>query len=430
MLLALPRGAVPVGGGLMVLGLTSYAFLAVAARNLSPQSFATLSVLWVLVYTVGPGLFLPLEQEIGRALADRWARGMGSGPLLRRAALLGLVVLGILFAATMIAGPALIAHLFDGSGLLLGGLLLSLLGLWGAHCSRGAFAGSGNFARYGTQLAVEGGSRLIGCLVLAAAAVHSAGAYGLVVGGAFVVSVAATAPALRGLAAPGPDARWEELTGALGWLAAGSVLSQALVNAGPVAVKLLATGAQAAAAGQLLAGLVLARLPLFLFAAVQAALLPRLAALLAAGRTDLFRQGVRRLLLAVTLLAVGMTITMAALGPALLHLLFGNRFRLGAAELSLLSAATGLYLAAGVLGNALLALQRFRAAAGGWAIGIAVLVVVIATPASLFARVERGFLLGCAGAVIALAVLLRTALRSAGPVTSSGPSMSYAVLEP
>lgn len=419
-----------VGGGLLVLGLTSYAFLAVAARNLPPRGFATLSVLWVLVYTAGPGIFLPLEQEVGRALADRRARQLGGGPLLRRAALLGAGVLVVLLAAVGLAGPLTVGHLFDGSWWLLAGLGLSLVGLWGAHCSRGAFAGSGKFSRYGTQLAVEGGSRLIGCLILAVAGVHSAGGYGVLVGAAFIVSVAATAPALAGLDRPGPEARWEELTGTLGWLAAGSVLSQALVNAGPVAVKVLATDAQSGAAGQLLAGLVLARLPLFLFAAVQAALLPGLAGLLAAARTDLFRQGIRRLLGVVAALTAGMTATMAAVGPALLHLFFGSRFRLGALDLALLSAATGLYMAANVLGNALLAMQRFRAAAGGWAIGVVVLAGALGAPASLFARVERGFLFGSGGALLALALLLRAALREGGPVSATGRSMSYAVLEP
>ena len=69
--LPLPAGVVGVGGGLVVLGVCSYAFLALAGRALSPADFATLSVLWALVYTVGPGLFLPLEQEVARALADR-----------------------------------------------------------------------------------------------------------------------------------------------------------------------------------------------------------------------------------------------------------------------------------------------------------------------------------------------------------------------
>jgi hypothetical protein len=71
----LPRGAVPVGGGPLVLRITSYGFLFVAARSMSARSFAKLSVLYALVYTVGPGLFLPFEQDIGRSLADRRTAG-------------------------------------------------------------------------------------------------------------------------------------------------------------------------------------------------------------------------------------------------------------------------------------------------------------------------------------------------------------------
>ena len=70
----------------------------------------------------------------------------------------------------------------------------------------------------------------------------------------------------------------------------------ALVNAGPIAVELLATAAEDDEAGRFLACLVIARVPLFLFQAVQAALLPRLSALASEGRTEELRQGLARLL--------------------------------------------------------------------------------------------------------------------------------------
>ncbi len=408
---ALPAGAAPVGAGLVILGMTSYGFLAVAARMLTPPEFATLSVLWVLVYTVGPGVFLPFEQEVGRALSDRRARGLGGGPLLGRAAALGLGVLIVLAVATLLAGPALRAHLFDGSWLMFAALVISLFGLWAAHLSRGAFAGNARFGWYGGQLAVEGLSRLGLCLLLALGAVHRPGAYGLLVGGVFLISAMATAPGLHGLVTPGPDARWEELTGALGWLLGGALLSQALVNAAPVAVKLLATADQRGAAGTLLAALVLARLPLFLFAAVQAALLPRLAGLVGGGRRRLFRSSVRRLLAGVAVVGVANTIAMSVLGPPLVRYVFGERFHMAGGDLARLSAATGLYMAANVLSNALLALRRYRLALVGYAAGVSALIVVTALASSLFLRVELGFLAGTLASAATLGWLYRTALR-------------------
>lgn len=406
----LPAGVLKVGGGLLVLGISSYGFLIVSARSLTPQSFAGLSVLYVLVYTIGPGLFLPFEQEIGRALSGRHVHGLGGGPLLRRALLLGTSVLVVLLLAIAAVAPVLTRRLFDGSWLLFAGLLLSAVGLCGAHLSRGSFAGSGRFAAYGGQLATEGLTRLVACIALAVAGVHAVGAYGLLLGGAFVVSVLVTGRFVPSITESGPQAHWDELIPAIGWLVAGSVLSQMLVNAGPVAVKLLATSAQAEAAGQLLAGLVLARLPLFLFAAVQAALLPQLAALVAKGRVSQFRTGVRRLLLTVLALSAVTVFVLAVAGPTILHLLFGSRFHLGRLDLVLLSTATGFFMAANVLSNALLALQRFGYAAAGWAIGVAVLAALIAVPSSLFARVEHSFLLGAVSSVAAFALLLRSSL--------------------
>ena len=67
--------ALTVGAGLVVLGLSATVYLVLAARATGPAGFAGLAVLWTLVYTVGIGLFLPFEQEVARAVADRSARG-------------------------------------------------------------------------------------------------------------------------------------------------------------------------------------------------------------------------------------------------------------------------------------------------------------------------------------------------------------------
>src|ERR1044072_3842670 len=85
----LPEGTLAVGAGLIVSGITSYGFLAISARALGPEKDAPLGVLWALTYVVCPGVFLPLEQEVGRALSTRRAKGLGGGPLIRRAALGG-----------------------------------------------------------------------------------------------------------------------------------------------------------------------------------------------------------------------------------------------------------------------------------------------------------------------------------------------------
>src|SRR4051794_9862797 len=76
----LPEGTLAVGAGLIVSGITSYGFLAISARALGPERYAPLGVLWALTYVVCPGVFLPLEQEVGRALSSRRAKGLGGPP--------------------------------------------------------------------------------------------------------------------------------------------------------------------------------------------------------------------------------------------------------------------------------------------------------------------------------------------------------------
>ena len=78
------------------------------------------------------------------------------------------------------------------------------------------------------------------------------------------------------------------------------MFAAALLNAGPIAATLLADDDQDASSSRQFAyGVLLARIPLFLFQAVQAALLPRLSRLAARGELDEFRAGLRRLLMLV-----------------------------------------------------------------------------------------------------------------------------------
>jgi hypothetical protein len=91
-------------------------------------------LLWTVVFLVGPGFFLPVEQEVSRALAERRSRGEGGGPLVRQAALLAAVVLGVLLVAVAATAPLTLPKLFDDEPLLLIGLALALAGA-AASCS-------------------------------------------------------------------------------------------------------------------------------------------------------------------------------------------------------------------------------------------------------------------------------------------------------
>ena len=121
--LPLPAGTIPVAIGLALAGLTQYGFLIVAARALGQTRFAPLSVFWALLFVAGPGFFIPLEQETGRAIAARRVRGEGGRPVVERAAVIGTVLAVVLIIVTLaLAGP-IDRRVFDGDPALLAGLV-------------------------------------------------------------------------------------------------------------------------------------------------------------------------------------------------------------------------------------------------------------------------------------------------------------------
>src|SRR5690606_15489277 len=89
---ALPQGTGAVGAGLAVSAVTSYVFVVVSLNALSGEAAAAFSAFWAVIFVAGPGFFLPLEQEVGRAIAHRRAQGLGGGPLVHRAARLGAII--------------------------------------------------------------------------------------------------------------------------------------------------------------------------------------------------------------------------------------------------------------------------------------------------------------------------------------------------
>lgn len=414
----LPQGTLPVGAGLLIAGLTAYGFLVISARALGPQRYASLSVLWALAFLFNPGFFLPLEQEVSRALSARRAGGIGGAPLVTRAVMLGAALSAAVVAACLLAAGFILDRLFDGEVMLLVAFAISLLVYFAAYLTRGILSGEGQFRRYGLVVGTEGVLRLTGCVGLALFGVAAAGPYGLALALAPIGAVAIGLRGVRELILPGPPAPWGELSSALAYLLAASFLAQLLVNAGPVAVKLLAAPSQSEAAGRFLAGLVIARVPLFLFQAVQAALLPKLSGFAAAGLHAEFRSGVRRILVAVT--AIGAVATLAALsvGPWGVRLLFGREFVLSRVDLGYLAGASAAYMVAIALAQALIALESHARVAIGWLIGTAVFFLVTAFGTDLLTRVEHGFLAGSVGAALAMGALLapRLAGREAAPV--------------
>ena len=403
----LPDGTLTVGGGLVVNGLMSYVFLGIAARTLGVDAFGPLSVLWALIYLVGPGFFLPLEQEVSRSLANRWARGVGVGPLVKQAGLLGTALVGALVLVTLVAAPLLLDHLFDDQVLILIGFVLAILGYSAVHLARGTLAGLGRFRGYALFFVYENSLRVAAAILLALLGVDTAGPYAVAVGLAPGVAIGLALLGEHDLASDGPPAPWGELGAALGSLLAASVLTAFLLYAGVLAVELLADESESDKAGVFLAGLAVSRVPVFLFQAVQAALLPKLSALAGAGRFHEFRDRLRRLLAAVGVIGVAGVAGAALLGPFLIDILFGDDFVLTRLDLGLLALSSAAFMLAVALGQALIALEGQSRVAFGWLIGVLAFLGITAMGDDLFLRVEAGLAAGSAVAAVVIGGLAR-----------------------
>lgn len=402
-------GVVPVAAGLAVFGLATYGYLAFAGRALGEVAFAPLSVMWTLLNAVGIGLFLPFEQELGRTTAARAAAGEGNGPVVRHAArAAGLVLAGSALVAA--AGAAWLApELFAGSFALVVLTVVALAAMALAYLVRGLLSGTGRFGGYGAQLAVDGVLKVGGAGALALAGVRSVAAFAVVLAVAPLLAVLVTTGRPSRLITPGPDHGGRGAAVALGTLVAASVASQLLANAGPVVVELLAGPDEAAAAGLFTAALVIARVPLFAFAAVQAVLLPGLAALAAAGERAALRRraGVVAALTGV-LGGIG-TVVVWLVGPWLVRLLFGPGFTIGRGVLAAIAASGALFMLAQVAAQVLLAQHAERAVVLGWSVGLAALAAACAIPAAADVTAATALVVG---AGVALAVLGGGAVRS------------------
>lgn len=402
----LPEGTLPVGIGLFISGITSYIFFKVGQEALGKEDFKPIVALWFTTFALVPGFFMPVEQELGRALAHRRALGLGGRPVLTRMVVLAGGLGAILVAAILLGSPWLTNEMFEGYGIVTVALVVSLFAYAPFHLVRGIASGSGRFVAYGLTMGIDGAVRLGACVALWLIGVDSPGPFALAVVLAPLVAIAVVG--LRGdtRTDDGPAAEFSEITGNLGWLLLGSAMGAALVNAGPLGVDVLADSSEAAKVTAFGNGVLLSRVPLFLFQAVQAALLPRLARLAAKGDLEEFRDGLGLLLKVVTAVAVVGIGAAFALGPPVLELVYEGG--LDRRTLTLLALASGVYMLALAIAQAVIALRGHRLVALGWVSAVATFLVVTAVSSEdLFLRVEFGLVAASTVALVIFWVSLR-----------------------
>ena len=408
--LPLPEGTLPVGAGLLIAGISSYAFFKIGAKALGDDGFKPISSLWFATFFLAPGFFIPLEQELGRALAHRRGRGEGGLPVVRRIVPLAGAVAGIVTLVILIGSGQITEKFFDGDWVVTAALIVGFLAYLPGHIARGICSGHGRFVSYGIVMGADGAVRIIGCTALWAAGVKTIGAYAFTVALAPLVGVIVVMFRRELGAEPGPPAPWTEVTANLGWLLLGSVFAAGLVNAGPIVVNLIADKARPKLVTDFGKGVLLGRIPLFLFQAVQAALLPRLAGLAGRGELDEFRQGFRKLLIAVLVVGIIGVSGAALLGPFLLERVF--QAELSTRTITLLAVGSAIYMIALTFAQAVIALHGHALVAVGWFTGMTVFAMVTwLSSRDTFLRVELGLVTSSIASAIVFAAALRIRLR-------------------
>jgi O-antigen/teichoic acid export membrane protein len=400
---ALPTGTAAVGAGIAISALTSYVFVIVALNSLDGSSKAAFSAFWAVVFVVGPGFFLPLEQEIGRALSHRRSQNTGGRPLVERAARLGAIITAVLIVLAIAATPILAKELYHGDTFFAVSLSVALVGFFAMSLTKGVLAGEGRFRAYGELIAGEGIIRLVLAVALALAGVENAALFALCLGVAPLLALPFALRSQRGVLKPGPEAPWSELSVNIGWLLAASVATQALAYAPLLGVNLLATADEKAIVTGFASAFFIARVPVLAFQAVQGTLLPKLAGLAGAGRHDEFRSGLKRLMVVVVGIGVLGTVGAFLLGPFVGKILFKD-FTMDAGGLALLSAGSGVFIIALTMAQALMALGGHKITAFSWGAGLMVSIGVMAVVEPLELRVDLGLLVGSSVVAVAMAV--------------------------
>ena len=366
------------------------------------------------------------------------------------------MLVAVIVIVILAASPLIANDYFDGDWLMVVALIATFVAFAPAHLARGICSGSGRFRDYALIMGSDGVIRILLTVALAIVGITTAGIYGLAIAVSPLFAVAYvwrrgalkpfpryrstdrraadTHEGLDGYLAvetheleeleelvpldEGSPAEWNEVTPNLGWLLLGSVFAATLLNAGPITATLLANDNEGDFVTRFSFGVLLARIPLFLFQAVQAALLPGLSRLAARGELVEFRSGLLRL--AYLVIAVGVVGTAGAfiLGPFAAEVVY--EVELSGRTLAMLALASSFYMLALALGQAVIALKGHALVALGWGIGVVTFVVVTwLSSDELFRRIELGLLFSSIAALLAFAVALRQRLAS-GVVPDQG----------
>ena len=399
---ALPSGSFTIGSGLLVGGISIYVFFRLGQEALGQDGFKPIVSLWFVMFALVPGFFLPLEQEVSRSVAHRRALGDGVRPVVRKVAPVAAAITLLLVVAVALARTRLTNDLFEGSAVVTLALVIALVGYAPFHIARGICSGLGHFRIYSLMIALDGLLRVIACAVFLLAGLDRVGPYALMVAVVPLVIAVGAFGSGRLRTSPGTPASWGELAPNLGWLLLGTLCSGALINAGPLTVDLLGAGTAPEVVTRFGNAVLLARIPLFLFQAVNAAMLPRLTQLVTLGNATEFRAVLRRLFTLVGGVGVIGVVGAFIAGPWVLDLVYDGG--IDRRTITLLAFASAVYMLAQACAQSVLSMSGHVFVAVGWVTSFASFVATAAWSSNdLFLRVELALI---ASAVVALVIFM------------------------
>ncbi|MEC7898525.1 MAG: lipopolysaccharide biosynthesis protein [Actinomycetota bacterium] len=382
----LPIGTKTLSSGLLINGVSAYIFISIASRDLGAEMYTPLGMLWALSFLLGPGIFHPLEQQTARSIASRF--GEETTPVFKAASIVGGIATLLIVICALCFNSWLTEDIFSDQRSLLIAIILVVIGLGSAHLVKGVLAGTGRFKNYSRYLIGEGLGRLLVTAILVIFASGEVWMYGLALGLSPFIGISAALFRQKDLIKPGPKVKAKEISGSLGVLLIASLATAMVLNVSPLTVELLAEPNQKEEPGKFLNALLIARIPLFFFQAVQAALLPRLSQLMASKELEKFKHELMRLLGFVTVFGACFLFLIAVSGQWVTRIAFGSEYEISRQDMTLLAISSVGLMYALSLTQGLLALHRQGYSAAAWVSGIATFPATIFLGDDLFLRVE------------------------------------------
>lgn len=399
--------------GLGVFGAAGYVFVAIAGYAFAgPDNAAEVGALtsfYLLMNIIGPGLFAALEPEISRTVSASIAVSEPVAPVLRRVLGLATAIFAGFAVVTAILWPILLSDVLAGRTAILVALLVGGAGTAAVFCVRGFLSGQRRFGAYALTYHLEGAFRLVPCVVLFVLAVEEPAWYCLAFAAGSAVAATAVVRSIRiGPAAVTENTQLGRMGRSLAFLVTATLLTQLVANLAPVVVT-YRMPYDLVAASTFGVTYVLSRIPLMLFAPIQAVLLPQLSSAAATGRFEVLRTRMRQTLAVVAGLGIPAVLLSVLAGPSAIRLLFNATGTPGPWVFALLALSAVLVMAVLVLQPALVALGLQRTVTMAWAAGAGVYVALLVVPVD---PIDAAVAAQLAGPVVVL-IIAGTALMRA-----------------